>query len=370
MFKKLLRTGGFIALVLLLPIQGAFAQTAQQSVTGFLLAAGSTYGGYTCPSSNIGPCFVPYGSSLPVTVSGGLSGLPVSEAAGIDTTGTFTNSVSTPITATIDGYPSAKILFSGTWTGTIVVTTKESSNGGTTTQLVNCAVNSQVGSQFSFASGSTYTISCGHLDGSDTLVISAVTPPATGTVNVDVSPAGEPNGDGVALSATVNGTDGATPASSSNPLPVAIADGADVALGAKADSAWSSGSGSVVAIVKTIANNTGGAIPAGTNSIGGVTTTPGQRTIVALDVSTVTTGGTAVTALTAGHRTAGGFLTNPKGATIDLCINEQATASGTTSAAGLTCISPGGTYNLVPTSTAVSVITSDSSHPFSGEGLN
>lgn len=97
---------------------------------------------------------------------------------------------------------------------------------------------------------------------------------------------------------------------------------------------------------------------------------PAQRTIVALDVSTVTTGGTAVTALTAGHRTAGGFLTNPKGATIDLCINEQGTASGTTSLAGLTCVPPGGSYNLTPAAGAVSVITSDSAHPFSGQGLN
>lgn len=109
-------------------------------------------------------------------------------------------------------------------------------------------------------------------------------------------------------------------------------------------------------------------IPSGTTIP--VTSSPGARTIVPLDVSTVTTGGTAVTALTAGHRTAGGFLYNPIGATINLCINEQATASGTTSAAGLTCIQPGQSYTLVPAAGAVSVITSDSSHPFSGEGLN
>lgn len=99
-------------------------------------------------------------------------------------------------------------------------------------------------------------------------------------------------------------------------------------------------------------------------------TVVGQRTIIALDVSTVTTGGTAVTALIAGHRTAGGFLFNPKGATIDLCINEQGTASGTTSSGALTCVPPGAVYNLVPAAGAVSVITSDSTHPFSGEGLN
>lgn len=119
-------------------------------------------------------------------------------------------------------------------------------------------------------------------------------------------------------------------------------------------------------------NPSGLAIPiSGTvTSSGTATTTPGQRIIVALDISIVTTGGTAVTALNAGHRTAGGFLLNPIGATVNLCINEQATASGTTSAAGLTCVQPGQTYNLTPASGAVSVITSDSSHPFSGQGLN
>lgn len=103
---------------------------------------------------------------------------------------------------------------------------------------------------------------------------------------------------------------------------------------------------------------------------GGIPTGPGTRTIVPLDVSTVTTGGTAVTALTAGHRTAGGFLLNPVGATINLCINEQGTASGTTSAGALTCIVPGQEYNLTPAAGAVSVVTSDSAHPFSGYGLN
>jgi len=66
MLKKAL-----IALALLLPVMGASvpvsAQTAGQSVTGFLLMPGNTYNGYTCPSSNIGPCFVQYGSSLPVS---------------------------------------------------------------------------------------------------------------------------------------------------------------------------------------------------------------------------------------------------------------------------------------------------------------
>lgn len=111
-------------------------------------------------------------------------------------------------------------------------------------------------------------------------------------------------------------------------------------------------------------------VPGGTAIPTTSSISPGSRTIIPLDISTVTTGGTAVTALIAGHRTAGGFLLNPSGATINLCINEQGTASGTTSAGALTCIQPGQTYTLVPAAGAVSVITSDSSHPFSGEGLN
>lgn len=49
-----------------------------------------------------------------------------------------------------------------------------------------------------------------------------------------------------------------------------IADGADVAEGAKADAAWVSGSGSVIAILKNIAGSVAGAIPAGTANIGSV----------------------------------------------------------------------------------------------------
>ena len=95
---------------------------------------------------------------------------------------------------------------------------------------------------------------------------------------------------------------------------------------------------------------------------------PAPYTLVALDVATVTTGGTAVTALSAGHRTAGGWISNPATATQTLGINEITTASGTTSAGSTTFISPGQTYTLAPSANAVSVISSDSSHPFSGLG--
>ncbi len=102
---------------------------------------------------------------------------------------------------------------------------------------------------------------------------------------------------------------------------------------------------------------------------GALATTPAAKTLVTLDVKTVTTGGVAVTALTAGHRSAGGWIYNPSVATINLCINEIGTATGTTSSGDTTCILPGVTYTLQAASTAVSVISSDSSHPFSGMGL-
>lgn len=97
-------------------------------------------------------------------------------------------------------------------------------------------------------------------------------------------------------------------------------------------------------------------------------TVVGPVTLVPLDVAIVTTGGTAVTALNAGHRIAGGWLLNPSGATQPLCINEQGTASGTVSAGSVICIAPGASFNLAPSPMSVSVVTSDSAHAFAGEG--
>jgi hypothetical protein len=87
-----------------------------------------------------------------------------------------------------------------------------------------------------------------------------------------------------------------------------------------------------------------------------------------LDVATVTTGGTAVTALAAGHRTSGGWIQNPPTATTNLCINEVGTAT-TTPGGNVTCIEPGQTYLLAANSGAVSVVSSDAAHAFSGYGF-
>jgi hypothetical protein len=99
-------------------------------------------------------------------------------------------------------------------------------------------------------------------------------------------------------------------------------------------------------------------------------TTPGSVTINPLDVAIVTTGGTAVTAINAGHRSAGGWILNPGAPnTVNLCINESGTAVGTTSAGSTTCIVPGQSYTVAPGIGPVSVVSSDSAHAFSGLAL-
>jgi hypothetical protein len=91
--------------------------------------------------------------------------------------------------------------------------------------------------------------------------------------------------------------------------PVSVADGSSVALGAKADSAWASGSGSVIALLKSIATNSASPAPAGTNVIGKadalVTNSTGvSQAIIGCDSTAVydasTSGSTQLVALTSG----------------------------------------------------------------------
>lgn len=91
-------------------------------------------------------------------------------------------------------------------------------------------------------------------------------------------------------------------------------------------------------------------------------------TIVPLDVSTVTTGGVAVTAFNAGNRKKGGYITNPPDAPDNLVINELTTASGIVTAGSNFVIMPGGTQILAPSLLGVSVISATSSHVFAGQG--
>ena len=85
-------------------------------------------------------------------------------------------------------------------------------------------------------------------------------------------------------------------------------------------------------------------------------TTPGPVTLAPLDVSTVTTGGTAVNAIVAGGRTAGGWISN-------------GTAATTTQSGATTCIAPGQSYVVAPANGPVSVNATDAAHVFSGLAL-
>jgi hypothetical protein len=67
-------------------------------------------------------------------------------------------------------------------------------------------------------------------------------------------------------------------------------DGWDLTQGAKADAAWTTGSGSVISILKNIAGGSAGAVPAGTNLIGKVgidQTTPGTTNAVQIPIGNV-----------------------------------------------------------------------------------
>lgn len=99
-----------------------------------------------------------------------------------------------------------------------------------------------------------------------------------------------------------------------------------------------------------------------------VTSAPGTRTIIPLDVSTVTTGGTAVTALNAGHATAGGYLITANSAGI--CVDQSTTAGDVTGTPSTTaCVAANVPFYLAPTNNAVSVNSTASSVSFAGEGL-
>jgi hypothetical protein len=89
---------------------------------------------------------------------------------------------------------------------------------------------------------------------------------------------------------------------SGSPIPVSVAsgqivDGGDVTQGAKADTAWTSGSGSVIAILKAVVNAINASLPSGTNVIGSTYSTPNIAA------------GTTITQATSGYSTTSGTLT-------------------------------------------------------------
>jgi hypothetical protein len=143
-----------------------------------------------------------------------------------------------------------------------------------------------------------------------------------------------PSGSGGAITGNVGvfGSDGATISSPSNPFPVILEGG-------------SSGSPTY--------------------------TKPGTYTEVPLDVATTTSANTAVTALIATHRSAGGWIENPPTATTVICINTITTAAFSSGACvgSNNAISPGQVFNIPANANTVSVVSSDATHAFSGEGL-
>ena len=130
-------------------------------------------------------------------------------------------------------------------------------------------------------------------------------------------------------------------------------DGWNITEGAKADAAWVSGSGSLVAIAKTIAGNTEAA-----------SSTPAAAT-----ASAIVTGGTAVTLVTGPVH--GCYVTNPLTATdqniasaevayVNPVTTATANGSGTNSA-----LQPGQTFSCPPgMTTNLSAIAATSSHAF------
>ena len=91
--------------------------------------------------------------------------------------------------------------------------------------------------------------------------------------------------------------------------------------------------------------------------------------IVPLDASTVTTGGTAVTALNATHAARGGYLVTVN--TAGICVDQQTTAGTATGTPPSTaCVLANQPFYLVPNGNPVSVNSSASSVIFSGEGFN
>ena len=105
---------------------------------------------------------------------------------------------------------------------------------------------------------------------------------------------------------------------------------------------------------------------------------PGTYTPSPLDVSTVTTGGTAVQALTAAHVAKGGYIVNPPTATAILCVSDlnQSAAPISVTGSGLTAVCAN-SNPVLPGSQAgiwaggvnpVTVVSPDNSHKFNGEG--
>lgn len=192
-------------------------------------------------------------------------------------TGFAPASTGTPISVTTGGN-------TGTLpAGAVVVASNVGATNGAYCKLGASATTSDQlispNSWFAFTVGASTQLTC-------------ITSSSTTTVNM-VGGAGLPTGagggggsGGSSGAVTIASTGVASGAYSAGSIAAgAGVDGWDLTQGAKADAAWSSGSGSVVAILKAIATNSGAAIPAGSALIGKLgidQTTPGTTNGVAL----------------------------------------------------------------------------------------
>ncbi len=127
---------------------------------------------------------------------------------------------------------------------------------------------------------------------------------------------------------------------------VTIADGADVALGTTTDAAWSSGSGTLVSILKNIAGSVANSIPAGTNVIGHVIVDTAPTTAVtgtfyqatqpvslaAISHASTTALGTSLVAKASAGNLAGYNCTGIAGAAAGYCIAYNGTTAPSTGA--------------------------------------
>lgn len=157
------------------------------------------------------------------------------------------------------------------------------------------------------------------------------------------------------------------PVSSSNPLVVTITGTMPLPTGA-ATAANQTNGNQVTQIAGTVSVTAAGAATAANQTNGSQVVKPAARTIIPLDVSAIVTGGTAVTALTAGHATAGGIIITANAAGI--CVDQHTTAGTVTGTPSTTmCVPQNIVFNLVPNSGAVSV-NSTAAAALGGEGLN
>lgn len=271
-------------------ITGNTFQTGQagktvQGVVGMCVNASNV--AIPCPYSSTGPN-VTANQGIPGSIS---AGWPVSDSAGVDTSGSFTGAGSATLNASIDGYASAKVLISGTYAG-FTVNVLASSNGGTTFPPFQCALadGSQIGTSFVLAANQTAEIACGHLSGDDTLQIQTSAGPATGTASIDISPSAFPSMDGVTVAAL-------QPAGSRGTLSGAVTNPASILTMTSATTAYSAGqliassatAGSVVNPSFVILNSGGGAaIPRLRISNSDTTTTAWPGVQIQIDLWTAT----------------------------------------------------------------------------------